>query len=80
MPVVGALNGEGADVIRMANAGFSCPAGDHAGLAAIVLKMSRFSGKEREAMGNNGARFSEIEFDRDKLIDKLEGYLAGMCK
>lgn len=80
MPIVAALNGEGANVIELANAGFSCAAGDHVGLAAIVLKMSRCSDKERESMGNNGLRFSEKEFGRDNLIETLEGYLLGMCK
>jgi colanic acid biosynthesis glycosyl transferase WcaI len=80
MPIVGALNGEGANIIKLADAGFSCPAGDHVGLAATVLKMSRFSVKEREAMGNRGLRFSEKEFDRDILIETLEKYLLMMCK
>jgi colanic acid biosynthesis glycosyl transferase WcaI len=80
MPIVAALNGEGAEVIRQADAGLTCPAGDASALAKIVLEMSELSLTHRQAMGNNALRFSEQEFDRNKVIDLLEKYLSGLCK
>lgn len=75
IPVVAMLNGEGAEVVKTSNAGLTCAAGDHLGLAAAVLKLSEMSNQEREAMGRNGLNVSAREFDRDTLIDRLEGWL-----
>ena len=79
MPVIAALNGEGAEVVRQANAGLTCPAGDAKGLATLVIKMSKLSGSELQLMGKNGLEFSNREFDRRKLIDSVENHLLGLC-
>jgi colanic acid biosynthesis glycosyl transferase WcaI len=80
IPVVAALNGEGAEVIRLANAGFTCSAGDSSELAAIVLKMSEISLTDRQAMGENGMKYSEREFDRHRVINMAEKFLSGLKK
>ncbi|MFM8341506.1 MAG: glycosyltransferase family 4 protein, partial [Methylomonas sp.] len=80
MPIIAALNGEGADVINLANAGFSCPAGNSVALAELVIKMSGLSADDRKKMGNNGLEFSKREFDRSIAIDMAEKYLSGLCK
>lgn len=80
MPIVAALNGEGAEVIRLANAGLICPAGNPSELAKTVLTMSALSLPERQAMGNNGLQFSDREFDRSKVIDLAEKHLLDLCK
>ena len=71
-PILGMLNGSGAEIIRDAKAGFTCPAGESDNLAKIVLKMCSLSSKERLELGKNGIVFGESEFNRDVLIDKLE--------
>jgi colanic acid biosynthesis glycosyl transferase WcaI len=71
-PILGMLNGSGAEIIRDAKAGFTCPAGESDNLAKIVLKMYSLSSKERLELGKNGIVFGESEFNRDVLIDKLE--------
>ena len=71
-PILGMLNGSGAEIIRDAEAGFTCPAGESDNLAKIVLKMCSLSIKERLELGKNGIVFGESEFNRDVLIDKLE--------
>lgn len=80
MPVIAALNGEGAAVIRLAKAGFTCPAGDSVELAALVRKMSQLPESERQAMGRNGLKFSQHEFDRKMIVDLAEKYLSGLYK
>jgi colanic acid biosynthesis glycosyl transferase WcaI len=80
MPIVAALNGEGAEVIRLAKAGLTCPAGNAPELAKTVLKMSALSLSERQAMGKSGLQYSEREFDRSKLIDSAEKYLLDLSK
>jgi colanic acid biosynthesis glycosyl transferase WcaI len=75
IPVVAMLNGEGAEVVRNSNSGLVCPAGDHAGLAAAVLKLSAMSTEDRAIMGRNGSDVSAREFDREILMNQLEGWL-----
>jgi glycosyltransferase involved in cell wall biosynthesis len=80
MPIIAALNGEGADVVRSANAGFTCEAGNADGLAEIVLRMAELPLTERQAMGKNGLEFSKREFDRRRVVDMAEKYLSGLLK
>ncbi|PIT73899.1 glycosyltransferase family 4 protein [Limnohabitans sp. G3-2] len=80
MPVIAALNGEGAEVIRLANAGLTSPAGNAAELASMVRKMAELPNSERQAMGKNGMEFSQQAFDRKKIVDLAEKYLSGLCK
>jgi colanic acid biosynthesis glycosyl transferase WcaI len=80
VPIVAALNGEGAEVIRLANAGLSCPAGHSSGLAAIVLEMSELPLVKRQAMGKNGMEYSDREFDRHRVIDTAEKFLSELSK
>jgi glycosyltransferase involved in cell wall biosynthesis len=80
MPIIAALNGEGADVVRSANAGFTCPAGNADGLAEIVLKMAELPFSERQIMGKNGLEYSNREFDRRIVLDMVEKYISGLLK
>lgn len=75
IPIVAMLNGEGARVINTSGAGITCRAGDHAGLAAAVLKLRGMKPQERHDMGKNGVAVSEREFDRNTLISQLESWL-----
>jgi colanic acid biosynthesis glycosyl transferase WcaI len=75
VPVLGMLDGEGAQVITDANAGLVCAAGDSAGLAAAVLTLAAMSRDDRGALGANGRAFAQREFGRDSLMDRLESLL-----
>jgi colanic acid biosynthesis glycosyl transferase WcaI len=77
-PILAMLDGEGADVIRRSGAGLACNAGDAAGLADNVVRMIEMSPGERLAMARAAIRVSTEEFDRGRLIDRLETLLAGM--
>jgi colanic acid biosynthesis glycosyl transferase WcaI len=76
IPIMAKLNGEGAEVVENSCSGLTCAAGDHAGLAAAVLKLSEMTNEEREIMGRNGLDVSVREFDRVTLIDRLEEWLG----
>jgi colanic acid biosynthesis glycosyl transferase WcaI len=78
LPVIAMLNGEGAEVVRNSDAGMTCAAGDHAGLADAVVKLSNMSADERATIGRNARALSASEFDRDTLIHRLEKWLASM--
>ena len=79
-PVIAALDGEGANVIEEAGAGFTCPGGTPDVLAQTVLKMYKTSKHEREKMGENGREYYKTNFDRDMLIDKLEGWMKKLVE
>ncbi|MEI8356088.1 MAG: glycosyltransferase family 4 protein [Deltaproteobacteria bacterium] len=77
-PIIAALDGEGAKVINASEAGFSCPAESPDDLAQIVLKMYETSKPERESMGAKGRIYYEANFDREMLLDKLEGWMKDL--
>lgn len=74
IPLLGMLNGEGANVISEARAGLVCPAGDSIGLAQAVQKLSAMPQNERLTLGRNGRAYAQQEFDRNTLMDRLESW------
>ena len=79
-PILAALDGEGARVVRESGAGLVCPAEDAKALAESVLRLSRMSPQERAAMGQKGRTYFEANFEREKLLDRLEGLMLEMVK
>jgi glycosyltransferase involved in cell wall biosynthesis len=78
-PIIAALDGEGAQVVREAGAGLTVPAEDAAALADVVLAMSRMDRAQREAMGSRGRSYFERNFQREMLLERLEGWLREAC-
>lgn len=75
IPLVGMLDGEGATVIRDANAGVACDAGDGVGLAKAVLTLAAMTPEARYELGQNGRKYAQREFSRSRLMDRLENLL-----
>ena len=73
-PILALLDGEGARVIREANAGYVQPAGDSNSLADSVLMMTKLPTKDREQFGLNGRAYAQQEFSRALAIDRLEAF------
>jgi glycosyltransferase involved in cell wall biosynthesis len=78
-PIVAALDGEGARVVREAGAGVAVPAGDPRALADAVLELARAPRPEREAMGASGRRYFERHFERALLLARLEGWMTDLA-
>jgi len=78
-PVVAALDGEGANIIDKARAGFTCPSGAPGALAEAVLKMYQAPASDRVKMGANGRAYYRENFDRDMLIDRLDGWMRELA-
>jgi len=76
IPLLGMLDGGGAAVIRDAQAGLTCEAGDGAGLAQAVLALAAMPTAERKQRGLNGRNYAQQEFGRAQLMDRLEALLA----
>jgi glycosyltransferase involved in cell wall biosynthesis len=75
IPLVGMLDGEGALVIKEANAGMVCGAGDSLGLANTVLTLAKMTKEERLVLGINGRQYAKQEFDRVELMNRLDSLL-----
>lgn len=77
LPLIGALDGQGAKIINDSGAGLVSDAGDYKALASNILAMSNLSNKELLQMGRNGIRYCTEHFDRSRLMSRLN-YL--LCK
>ena len=75
-PLLGMLDGEGAELLERGGAGLVCRAGDSAGLAANVARLADTPVDERAAMAARATELSANEFDRDRLMGRLDGWLG----
>lgn len=75
LPLIGSIDGEGANVIREAGAGYATKAGDADALAEVVLKMSALEPAARMQMGVAGVAYYSAQFDKKLLFDRLEAML-----
>lgn len=78
-PVIAALDGEGASIIREAKAGLTCPAEDPQALTEAVLAMYRMSENERRDMGSRGRDYFKKHFERTLLLNRLENWMTQLC-
>lgn len=74
-PVVAAIDGEGAAVMRESGAGVVCAAEDGAALAEAVFTMYRMSPQERTACGVRGRQYYKDNFERGLLLNRLNGWI-----
>lgn len=65
-PIVAALSGEAADIVRRAGGSVAKP-GDGASIAAALRDLAALPAAERAAIGEKGRRFIEENYDRKKL-------------
>lgn len=79
-PVIAALKGEGAEVIRRAGAGIACGAEDPGALAEAVAQMAALSAAERDAIGARARACYLAEFDREQAFRQLEQWIAELRK
>ncbi len=71
-PILASMNGEGADIVREANAGIAVDAGKPRELADAILKFSQMPKDQLIRMGENAKKYYEQEFERETLISRLE--------
>jgi colanic acid biosynthesis glycosyl transferase WcaI len=74
-PIIAGLDGEGARLVANSGSGLASPAEDSQALAQSVLSMYRMSEDQRTEMGRHGRKYCEKNFDRDMLLDRLEGWM-----
>ncbi len=79
-PVVAALDGEGARIIRDSGAGFAVAAGDAEALAEKVLQLKAMPESERVHMGNCGRAYFEKHFESEMLVSRLERWMNALVR
>jgi glycosyltransferase involved in cell wall biosynthesis len=70
-PLIAALDGEGARVVREAGAGVVCPAENPDALASAVLELRSESCEELARMGRSGQKYYAENYDPIMLAHKL---------
>lgn len=71
-PIIGSIDGEGARIIKQAQAGLVSASEDVDNLVANIIQLYNLSELERSTLGLNGREYFDKEFSMDILIDKLE--------
>jgi colanic acid biosynthesis glycosyl transferase WcaI len=76
IPIIGMLDGDGANVIKDAKAGIVSPAGDALSLANSIRSMLVMTTSQKDNMIMNGKKYAKKEFDRATLIKLLESWMV----
>jgi glycosyltransferase involved in cell wall biosynthesis len=75
-PILSMVSGEGNTIVQQAACGLTCESGDYVQLAHNASLMAQYSSQELSDMGENGFAFYSQNFQKDKLIDRLENFLS----
>ena len=75
-PIIGAIDGEAAEVIRAADCGFVGRAEDADALADNVMRF--INSPRRAEMGANSRRYYEENFEEKRFTEKLESEIASL--
>lgn len=70
-PVLGMIDGAGADLIRKANCGYVVNSGDYISLVSTIQKKVFTDLEAFEKLGSNGRKYFEKHFQKEKCIDHL---------
>lgn len=71
-PILASLCGEGADIIRDANCGWSVPSNEYQELAATVFRIAKMDKKELADLGKNARNYYEANFTRGRCMTILD--------
>ncbi len=77
-PIVAAIDGEAARVIRESGSGFTCRAEDSKGLADGIVAMYKMPEIERKVMAASGREFYLKSFERSQMIARVERLLQNL--
>jgi glycosyltransferase involved in cell wall biosynthesis len=75
LPIIAAIGGEAARIVREAGAGLSCRAGDAVALADAIRRLHGMPTQERERMGTAGMRYGSEHFSPARLTPALIAHL-----
>ncbi|MEP3048376.1 MAG: glycosyltransferase family 4 protein [Hyphomicrobiales bacterium] len=76
-PVIAAINGDAADLILEAEAGYVGPAEDAYQLSQNILNLKSVGKTEQQRLGENGLNYFDKHFRSDKLTNNLRLHFEG---
>ena len=71
-PILANLCGEGADIVKEANCGWSVPSNDYKELAEIVSKIAKMDKKDLAVLGENARSYYEANFTKERCMTILD--------
>ncbi|HEX5466645.1 MAG TPA: glycosyltransferase family 4 protein [Candidatus Limnocylindrales bacterium] len=79
-PLIVSADGEAAAIVRSSRpaAGLTSPAEDAAALREAIVELAGRSPRSRAAMGRAARAVAESAYDREAIVERLEGYLASI--
>lgn len=75
-PIVAALDGEGAAIVRQSGGGVVSPTEDAKSLAACIVELYAKTDEERKNMGIRGRNFAEEHYHPKKIAKQLISYFS----
>jgi glycosyltransferase involved in cell wall biosynthesis len=78
-PILAILNGDGADLINKAKCGLTVPADNRILLKDAIRKLYLIPKEELNTMGQNGKRYYEQTFIKEKRMDQLDKLFKTFC-
>lgn len=70
-PIIASLDGEGAQILIDAKAGFACPTEDPVSLAQAILRLRNMSQEQLVSMGESGKRYFDQNYEPHLLMKEL---------
>ena len=77
-PIIAAVDGEGNRLITDSGSGLASPSGDPEALAESVIAIYHMTEEQKIKIGEAGRRYCEKYFNRECLMDKLDGWIKEM--
>lgn len=74
IPIIASADGEICNIIQEAKSGVCSSAGDSDKLADIIIKMSISTDEELEQLGINAKKYYDNNFDKNRLLDKMDDH------
>ena len=75
-PIVAVLNGEGAEVIRDADCGWTLAAGDAEGFARLAVELSQMDKAVLEEKGRNALNYYNAHYVKKKCLSRLDDLMT----
>lgn len=79
-PIVGFLNGAGAEIIEASSCGVVARAQNVTDFSEKILQLRQKSEQERLKLGQNALEFFNAHFEKSKGVAKVEQHLKALCK
>ena len=71
-PILTNADGEVSNIIEESESGLIANSGNYTLLAKNMLKLSQLSKEELKMMANNGKKYYEVNFNREKILNNFE--------